>query len=69
MLLNALLKMNHSLDESEKFLLLQKSPGLYLVMEEKIAKLSLANRKLLRSKGKFIKKARVHRRKIKKDNQ
>jgi hypothetical protein len=65
MLLNALLKMNNSLDDSEKHLLWQKSPELYMTLEKKIVRLSRLNQKLLRpAKQRYVKKARVHKRKI-----
>jgi hypothetical protein len=57
-LLNALIQMNHSLDESE----LQNAPHLYAVLEQKIGKFSRLNHKLLRP---FVKKARVHKKKKK----
>ncbi|HUD01481.1 MAG TPA: hypothetical protein VMR37_04090 [Rhabdochlamydiaceae bacterium] len=67
MLLNALLKLNNSLDETEKHQLWQKSPDLYVTLEKKIVRLSRLNQKLLRpAKQKTIKKARVHKRKFKK---
>lgn len=65
MLLNALLKINNSLDDSEKHLLWQKSPQLYSKLEKKIVRFSRLNQNLLK-KERFVKKARVHRRKIKK---
>jgi len=67
MLLNALLKLNNSIDETEKHQLWQKSPGLYVTLEKKIVRLSRLNQKLLRpAKQKHVKKARVHKRKFKK---
>ena len=67
MLLNALLKMNSSLEDNEKQLLLQKSPDLYSAVEQKLFKLSRANYKLLKcSKVQYVRKARVHKRRIKK---
>jgi ribosomal protein L9 len=66
MLLNSLLKISSSLDDEEKIHLLQKSPHLYFNLEKKAARLSRANMHLLRtSKERLVKKARVHRRKIK----
>jgi len=66
-LLNALLKLNNSLDETEKHQLWQKSPDLYVTLEKKIVRLSRLNQKLLRpAKQKHVKKARVHKRKFKK---
>jgi hypothetical protein len=65
MLLDALMKMNNNLDDEEKILLLQKVPRLYTTLEKKIFKLSRMNHQLLRS-DRHVKKARVHRRKIKK---
>ena len=65
-LLNTLLQMNSNLDEEEKLLLLQRSPRLYTTLEKKITRLSCMNQKLLKPQ-RYIKKARVHRRKIRKE--
>lgn len=65
MLLDALMKMNYTLDDEEKSLLLRRAPRLYTTLEKKIFKLSRMNHQLLRSE-RYVKKARVHRRKIKK---
>jgi hypothetical protein len=65
MLLNALLKINNSLDDAEKHLLWQKSPQLYSTLEKKIFRFSRINQTLLK-KERFVKKSRVHRRKIRK---
>ena len=66
MLLNALLQLNNSIDESEKYQLWQKSPDLYINLEKKIVRLSRLNEKLLRpTPKKHVKKARVHKRKFK----
>lgn len=67
LLLNALLKLNNSIDETEKHQLWQKSPERYVTIEKKIVRLSRLNQKLLRpAKEKHVKKARVHKRKFKK---
>ena len=67
MLLNALLTLNNSIDDTEKYQLWQKSPHLYITLEKKIVRLSRLNQKLLRpAEQKPIKKARVHKRKLKK---
>lgn len=66
LLLNALLQLNNSIDETEKHQLWQKSPDRYLKLEKKIVRLSRLNQKLLRpAKQKHVKKARVHKRKFK----
>jgi len=64
-LLDSLMQLNSTLDEDEKSLLLQRSPRLYITLEKKISRLSHLNRQLLRSDN-GVKKARVHRKKIKK---
>ncbi len=70
MLLNTLLKMNNSLDDSEKHLLWQKSPELYSNLEKKIVRLSRLNQKLLKpAQHRYVKKARIHKRKFKKPKQ
>ncbi len=67
MLLNALLKLNSNIDETEKHQLWQESRGFYVALEKKIVLLSHLNQKLLRPmKQKYVKKARVHKRKFKK---
>ena len=67
MLLNALLQLNNSIDDTEKHQLWQKSPDRYLTLEKKIVRLSRLNQKLLRPAAKkHVKKARVHKRKFKK---
>lgn len=67
LLLNALLQLNNSIDESEKHQLWQRSPDKYLTVEKKIVRLSRLNQKLLKStQPKYVKKARVHKRKFKK---
>jgi FtsZ-binding cell division protein ZapB len=66
MLLNDLLRINNSLDEDEKYSLWQKSPHRYTTLEKKIVKFSRLNQKLLKNTPPYVKKARVHRRKIKK---
>ena len=67
MLLNALLQLNNSIDDTEKHQLWQRSPDRYLTLEKKIVRLSRLNQKLLRpAVKKHVKKARVHKRKFKK---
>ena len=67
MLLNALLQLNNSIDDTEKHQLWLKSPAHYLKVEKKIVRLSRLNQKLLRPvKQKPVKKARVHKRRFKK---
>jgi len=66
LLLNALLQLNNSIEETEKHHLWQKSPDRYLKLEKKIVRLSQLNQKLLRPAAKKpVKKARVHKRKFK----
>ncbi|HEX2578796.1 MAG TPA: hypothetical protein VHK67_00130 [Rhabdochlamydiaceae bacterium] len=66
LLLNALLQLNNSIDENEKYQLWQRSPDKYLTVEKKIVRLSRLNQKLLRSsQTKHVKKARMHKRKFK----
>ncbi len=66
MLLNALLQLNNSIDDTEKHQLWQKSPDRYITLEKKIVRLSRLNQKLLRpTPKKHVKKARVHKRKFK----
>lgn len=66
-LLNELMQMNNSLEETEKHQLLQKSPRLYSTLEQKISDFSRMNSRLLKSSmEKYVKKARVHRKKIEK---
>ncbi len=63
-MLDDLLAMTQELDEGEKQRLLHQSPRLYSVLEEKIARICRINEKRLRPIS-FVRKARIHRRRMK----
>ncbi|MBS0648219.1 MAG: hypothetical protein JSS10_03230 [Verrucomicrobia bacterium] len=65
-LLNELLRINNSMNEDDKYSLWQKSSRQYTTLENKIVKFSCLNQKLLKNSTPSMKKARVHRRKLKK---